>query len=91
MSLRARLPGRAGPLLGAAVGLLIAVTVTLLQDSVYRAEAAILLVRQGQPSSARSWSCISTRSVASPARTAASRATPTSCSRTSSRTWSSAR
>ncbi len=49
MSLRARLSGPAGPLLGAAVGLLIAVTVTLLQDSVYRADASILLVRQGQP------------------------------------------
>jgi hypothetical protein len=49
MSLRARLSGPAGPLLGAAVGLLIAVTVTLLQESVYRADASILLVRQGQP------------------------------------------
>ena len=49
MSLRARLSGPAGALLGAAVGLLVAVTVTLLQDSVYRADASILLVRQGQP------------------------------------------
>ena len=49
MSLRARLSGPAGPLLGAAVGLLVAVAVTLLQDSVYRADASILLVRQGQP------------------------------------------
>jgi capsular polysaccharide biosynthesis protein len=49
MPLRARLSEPAGPLLGAAVGLLIAVTVTLLQDSVYRADASILLVRQGQP------------------------------------------
>ena len=49
MSLRARFSEPAGPLLGAAVGLLIAVSVTLLQDSVYRADASILLVRQGQP------------------------------------------
>ena len=49
MSLRARLSGPAGPLLGAAVGLLVAVAVTLLQDSTYRADASILLVRQGQP------------------------------------------
>ena len=49
MSLRARLSGPAGPLLGAAVGLLVAVAVTLLQDAVYRADASILLVGQGQP------------------------------------------
>ena len=49
ISLRARLSGPAGPLLGAAVGLLVAVAVTLLQDSTYRADASIVLVRQGQP------------------------------------------
>jgi capsular polysaccharide biosynthesis protein len=46
---RARLFGPAAPLIGAAVGLLIAVAVTLLQDSTYRADASIVLVRQGQP------------------------------------------
>ena len=46
---RARLSGPAAPLIGAAVGLLIAVAVTLLQDSTYRADASIVLVRQGQP------------------------------------------
>ena len=49
MSRRARLSGPAGPLLGAAVGLLVAVAVTLLQDSTYRADASVVLVRQGQP------------------------------------------
>ena len=46
---RARLSGPAAPLIGAAAGLLIAVVVTFLQDSTYRADAAIVLVRQGQP------------------------------------------
>jgi hypothetical protein len=46
---RARLSGPAGPLLGVAVGLLAAGAVTLLQDSVHRADASIVLVRQGQP------------------------------------------
>ena len=46
---RARLSGPAGPLLGVAVGLLAAGAVTLLQDSTYRADASIVLVRQGQP------------------------------------------
>jgi capsular polysaccharide biosynthesis protein len=49
MSRRARLSGPAGPLLGAAVGLVVAVAVTLLQDSTYRADASVVLVRQGQP------------------------------------------
>ena len=44
-----RLSGPAGPLIGAAAGLLVAVAVTLLQDSTYRADASIVLVRQGQP------------------------------------------
>lgn len=46
---RARLSGPAGPLLGVAVGLLAAGALTLLQDSTYRADASIVLVRQGQP------------------------------------------
>lgn len=46
---RARLSGPAGPLIGAAAGLLLAGAVTLLQDSTYRADASIVLVRQGQP------------------------------------------
>lgn len=46
---RARLSGPAGPLLGVAVGLLAAGALTLLQDSIYRADASVLLVRQGQP------------------------------------------
>jgi capsular polysaccharide biosynthesis protein len=41
--------GPAVPLIGAAVGLLLGVAVTLLQDSTYRADASIVLVRQGQP------------------------------------------
>jgi capsular polysaccharide biosynthesis protein len=49
MSRRARLSGPAGPLIGAAVGLLLGVAVTLLQDSTYRADASIVLVREGQP------------------------------------------
>lgn len=49
MLARARLSGPAGPLIGAAAGLLLAVAVTLLQDSTYRADASIVLVRQGQP------------------------------------------
>src|SRR5687768_12055729 len=44
-----RLSGPAGPLIGAASGLLVVVAVTLLQDSTYRADASIVLVRQGQP------------------------------------------
>lgn len=46
---RARLSGPAAPLIGVAVGLLAAGAVTLLQDSTYRADASIVLVRQGQP------------------------------------------
>lgn len=46
---RARLSGPAGPLIGAAAGLLVGLAVTLLQDSTYRADASIVLVRQGQP------------------------------------------
>lgn len=46
---RARLSGPAGPLIGAAVGLLVGLAVTLLADSTYRADASIVLVRQGQP------------------------------------------
>ena len=46
---RARLTGPAGPLLGVAVGLLAAGLVTVLQEPVYRADASIVLVRQGQP------------------------------------------
>ena len=46
---RARLSGPAGPLLGVAVGLLAAIVLTLLQDSTYRADASIVLVRAGQP------------------------------------------
>jgi capsular polysaccharide biosynthesis protein len=46
---RARLSGPAGPLLGVAVGLLAATVLTLLQDSTYRADASIVLVRAGQP------------------------------------------
>ncbi len=46
---RARLSGPAAPLLGAAVGLLLGGAVTLVQDSTYRADASIVLVRQGQP------------------------------------------
>ena len=40
--------GPAVPLIGAAVGLLLGVAVTLLQDSTYRADASIVLVREGQ-------------------------------------------
>lgn len=46
---RARLSGPAGPLLGLAAGLLAAGAVTVLQDSSYRADASVVLVRQGQP------------------------------------------
>ncbi len=46
---RARLSGPAAPLIGAAAGLLLAVVVTFLQDPTYRADASIVLVRQGQP------------------------------------------
>ena len=46
---RAWLSGPALPLLGAAVGLLVGLAVTLLVDSTYRADASIVLVRQGQP------------------------------------------
>jgi hypothetical protein len=38
---RARLSGPAGPLIGAAFGLLVGVAVTLLVDSTYRADASI--------------------------------------------------
>jgi capsular polysaccharide biosynthesis protein len=47
--MRARLSGPATPLIGAVAGLLAAVAVTVLQDSTYRADASIVLVRQGQP------------------------------------------
>src|SRR5688500_6131226 len=46
---RARLSGPAAPLIGAAAGLLAAGVVTLLQEPIYRADASIVLVRQGQP------------------------------------------
>jgi uncharacterized protein involved in exopolysaccharide biosynthesis len=46
---RAWLAGPALPLLGAAVGLLVGLAVTLLVDSTYRADTSIVLVRQGQP------------------------------------------
>ena len=46
---RARLSGPATPLIGAAVGLLVGLGVTLLVDSTYRADASIVLVRRGQP------------------------------------------
>ena len=46
---RARLSGPAGPLIGAGAGLLVGLAVTLLVDSTYRADASIVLVRQGQP------------------------------------------
>ncbi len=46
---RARLSGPAVPLICAAVGLLVGLAVTLLQDSTYRADASIVLVREGQP------------------------------------------
>lgn len=49
MPRRARLSGPAGPLLGVAAGLLAAGAVTVLQDSTYRADASVVLVRQGQP------------------------------------------
>jgi capsular polysaccharide biosynthesis protein len=41
--------GPAVPLIGAAVGLLLGLGVTLLQESTYRADASIVLVREGQP------------------------------------------
>lgn len=47
--MHARLSGPAAPLIGAAAGLLAAIVVTVLQDSTYRADASIVLVRQGQP------------------------------------------
>jgi capsular polysaccharide biosynthesis protein len=46
---RARLSGPAGPLIGVAVGLLVAGAITLFQDSTYRADASIVLVREGRP------------------------------------------
>ena len=46
---RPRLSGPAGPLLAVAAGLLVATAVTLLQDSTYRADASLVLVRAGQP------------------------------------------
>jgi capsular polysaccharide biosynthesis protein len=49
MRLRPRLSGPAGPLLGIAVGLVAAAVVTLLQDSTYRADASIVVVRSGRP------------------------------------------
>ena len=45
----ARLSGPAGPLLGVAVGVLVALVVTLLQDSTYRADASIGVARAGRP------------------------------------------
>jgi hypothetical protein len=47
--MRRRLPRVAWPLLGLAAGLAAAALLTVLQDSVYRADAAIVLVREGQP------------------------------------------
>lgn len=47
--LRDRLPRPAAPLIGAVAGLLAAGVVTLLQDATYRADASLVLVRQGQP------------------------------------------
>lgn len=44
-----RLSRSAAPLIGAAAGLLAAGAFTLLQDSIYRADASLVLVRQGQP------------------------------------------
>jgi capsular polysaccharide biosynthesis protein len=49
MHRRARLSGPAVPLLGVAVGLLVAGAVTLLQDPTYRADASIVLAREGLP------------------------------------------
>jgi len=49
MTGRARLSGPAVPLIAAAAGLLVGLAVTLLVDSIYRADASIVLVRQGQP------------------------------------------
>ena len=49
MRLRPRLSGPAGPLLGVAVGLVAAAVVTLLQDSTYRADSSIVVVRSGRP------------------------------------------
>jgi len=46
---RARLSGPAGPLIGVAVGLLVAGAITLLQEDAYRADASIVLVREGRP------------------------------------------
>jgi capsular polysaccharide biosynthesis protein len=47
--MRRRLPRQAWPLLGAAAGVAAAVALTLLQDPVYRADASLVLVREGQP------------------------------------------
>ncbi len=47
--MRRRLPRVAWPLLGLAAGLAAAALLTVLQDPVYRADAAIVLVREGQP------------------------------------------
>jgi capsular polysaccharide biosynthesis protein len=47
--LRERLSASAVPVIGAAAGVLAAGVVTLLQDSAYRADASLVLVRQGQP------------------------------------------
>ena len=47
--MRAGLSGSAAPLIGAAAGLLAAGIVTLLQEPAYRADASLVLVRQGQP------------------------------------------
>ena len=44
-----RISRSAAPLIGAAAGLLAAGVFTLLQDSTYRADASLVLVRQGQP------------------------------------------
>jgi capsular polysaccharide biosynthesis protein len=41
--------GPAVPLIGAAVGLLLGLGVTLFQESTYRADTSIVLVREGQP------------------------------------------
>jgi capsular polysaccharide biosynthesis protein len=49
MRRRPRLSGPAGPLLGVALGLLVATVVTLLQEPAYRADASIVIARAGQP------------------------------------------
>jgi capsular polysaccharide biosynthesis protein len=47
--MRRRLPRGAWPLLGVAVGAVAAILVTVLQEPSYRADASLVLVREGQP------------------------------------------